>query len=210
MTTSLSLSRLGWFGGALGAAVFALAGCGGGNGSCGGGACGGNVVGTWSITSECTSSGQTTSTTGCTTQIDISGLKETGTITFNSDLTYSATISISGGETETISPQCLTSTTCDAENTAIMQQVTSGTFSSASCAAGSAGCVCQLMFAARTLTETGTYSTSGSSLTTAMTGSTSSSTDTYCVLGSTLTLSSMSMVMAGMTGPSSSVVLTKI
>jgi hypothetical protein len=43
-----------------------------------------------------------------------------------------------------------------------------------------------------------------------MTGSTSSSTDTYCVLGSTLTLSSMSMVMAGMTGPSSSVVLTKI
>jgi hypothetical protein len=89
-----------------------------------------------------------------------------------------------------------------------MQEVASGLFSSASCMAGASGCFCQYVYASQTVATTGTYSTAGSSLTTMTSGSTSSSTDTYCVLGSTLTLSSMSM--AGMTSPSSSVVLTRI
>ena len=91
-----------------------------------------------------------------------------------------------------------------------MQEVTDGQLSSGSCTAGASGCICQFVYTPQTLTATGTYTTAGSSITTMATGSTSGSTDTYCVLGSTLTASSMSMATQGMTGPSSSVVLTRI
>jgi hypothetical protein len=208
MRTSVSPARVGWFAGALGAAVIAFAGCGGGSGVCGGGACGGNLVGTWSLTSQCNSTNQPTPTTGCTDTVDSSRIKETGTVTFNRNGTYSTSISISGSASETISAQCLSSTTCDNENTVLMQEVTAGQLSSASCTAVASGCFCQFVYVSQTLTNTGTYATAGSSVTTMTTGSTSSSTSTYCVLGSTLTVSSMSM--AGMTGPSSSVVFTRI
>jgi hypothetical protein len=186
--------------GGLAAALF-LAGCGGGNGSCGGGACGGNLVGTWTITNICSAS-PSSSTGTCATSTDTSRLKETGTITFNADQTYAVNVTIGGSVNETIPTTCL-GLTCDQEGALLSQ---STLYSSAICTTVGANCSCQLVYAGQTLAETGTYVTSGTSVTITTTGSSSGSTDNYCVIGSTMTLSSM--LMPGMTG-GSSVTLTR-
>jgi hypothetical protein len=195
--------------GALGAAAVWLAGCGGGSGMCGGGACGGNLVGTWNISSICNGSSASSSSGTCTTTVDTSQLREQGTITFNTDQTYTTELTISGSETEIIPTSCL-GITCDQENTALMQAAGSGGFySSISCTTVGTSCSCRFVAAQQTVSTTGTYVTSGGTVTTVTTtsaGTSSGSTDNYCVLGSTLTLSSMSM--AGMTG-GSSVLLTR-
>jgi hypothetical protein len=193
------------------AAVAMAAGCGSGGGSCGGSAaCGGNVVGTWSIASVCFMTLPAMSGDGgtsCSNQINSSGLTEMGTVTFNSDLTYTSSATPVGTLSEVIPTGCLGTVTCDQENMYAMMAVTSGTYSSAGCTAVAAGCSCQFQFASKPVTQTGTYTTAGSSLTIMSSTATKPQPDTYCVTGSTLTLSTTSMI--GTTGTSSSIVLTK-
>jgi hypothetical protein len=146
------------------------------------------------------------STATCQETIDTSQIHEGGTITFNADLTYSVSLTITGSETENIPISCL-GTTCDQENMQIMQLVSMGTmYSSGSCATVGDVCSCRLVLLGQTLMETGTFTTSGSTLTIMTAGSSTAATDSYCVLGSTMTLSAMPM--PGMT-PTSSVVLTR-
>jgi hypothetical protein len=179
-----------------------LAGCGGGSGSCGGLACGGDLVGTWTITHICNGTPSSSSTGTCQTSADTSQLKETGTITFNADGTYSTSLTIGGSVRETIETSCL-GITCDEETARLAQ---STLYSSATCTTIGTTCSCVLVYAGQTLAGTGTYVTQGTSVSVMSAGSTSSTADSYCVLGSTLTLSSMPM--PGMTG-GSSITLTR-
>jgi hypothetical protein len=195
--------------------VSSCGGGGGGTGQCAGNnSCGGNVVGTWSISNLCVQNAAAAAMgTSCPqTQVDASGLMETGTITFNSDMTYASTATLSGTIRETLPSSCLMSqgvtVTCAQLNTELqtLVQAANSPFSGGSCAQASSGCACSFQVASQTSTESGTYSVSGSTITTMPTGGTNSS-ETYCVQGSTLTLSSMSM--SGMPGASGEVILTK-
>jgi hypothetical protein len=193
-----------------------LLGCGGDGGAsqCGGSAsCGGNVVGSWDIAELCTQNASSMVNTGSCPglQVDASGLHETGSISFQSDLTYSSTAVISGSLSEMIPTACLSSggvaPSCEQLNT-VLQTAVQGdmTFSSASCRSVTGGCACSFQLAPQTATEVGTYSTTGSVLTTSPnTGSASSA--SYCVQGSTMTVADMSMT--GMSGVTASVVLNK-
>jgi hypothetical protein len=194
----------------MAAVVMAAAGCGSGGGSCGTAACGGNVVGTWTIRDLCEMAAPPMASDGgasCSFQDNLTSLKVMGTITFNSDLTYMSNVTQSGGFTEVIPTSCLGGLTCDQFNTQVMADVTSGAYSSASCTTVAAGCSCQLQYASKAVAQTGTYTTSGSSLVAKSSTSTTGETDSYCVLGSTLTISSTTST--GMTGVSASLVLTK-
>ena len=112
----------------------------------------------------------------------------------------------SGSLTEAIPTSCLGAVTCDQLNTEAMSNVTTGLYSSASCTTVAAGCSCQFQYASKTVAQTGTYTTSGSSLVVKSSPSATGETDSYCVQGSTLTISPTSTVM---TGFSTSLVLTK-
>jgi hypothetical protein len=194
----------------MAAVVMAAAGCGSGSGSCGTAACGGNVVGTWTIRDLCDMTAPAMASDGgasCSFQPNLNSLKEMGTITFNSDLTYMSNLTPSGSLTEVIPTSCLGAVTCDQLNTSAMSAVTSGTYSSASCTTVTAGCSCQFQYASKAVAQTGTYTTSGSSLVVKSSSSATGETDSYCVQGSTLTISSTTST--GMTGVSASLVLTK-
>jgi hypothetical protein len=65
----------------------------------------------------------------------------------------------------------------------------------------------KFQYASKAVAQTGTYTTSGSSLVVKSSTSTTGETDSYCVQGSTLTISSTTSTE--MTGVSASVVLTK-
>lgn len=218
--------------GVLGALL--VVGCGGGSGGSGGSggggngsggqcsgdvSCGGNVVGTWDITSTCESGNSSSSQQGCTIQnIDASNLHETGSITFNADLSYSVTFTVSGSVNETVGSSCLTmgttSLTCADFSSALQTILRSDggdTISSVSCQGAVTSCVCSFGYATTTMTESGTYTTSGAMLTTTSTTSTSTTsttgpeTQSYCVQGATMTvasgaLGSMMNGMSAMTG----------
>ena len=192
-----------------------LLGCGGdGTGSqCGGNSsCGGNVVGSWDISELCFQQAASMVSGSCPgAQIDASGLRESGTIAFQGDLTYSSTAVISGSITEIIPTTCFSSggitPSCDQLNS-LLQTFVQGdmSFSSASCQNAQGGCACTFQLSPQTNTETGSYSTAGAVLTTLPNSGTASSAS-YCVQGSTMTVADMNM--AGMSGVTASIVLNK-
>jgi hypothetical protein len=199
------MKRTALFGGSV---AMLLVGCGGGSGGqCAGDVtCGGNVVGTWDIISTCVS-GSPTSGEGCGVQsFDASNLRETGSITFDNDGTYSVTFVVSGKVEETITESCLSngaiSITCDDFNTLLQTSVmksADGAIASASCHGVSVSCACSFEFATKTMTESGTYIASGGTVTTTASGG-SPEAQGYCVQGSIMTVgsSSMSTFMGGM------------
>lgn len=198
----------------LTAAAGAMLGCGSGSGQCGGNStCGGNLVGTWTIEDVCVQSATSTMTGSTCSGIGVnsSGLRESGTITFNSNLTYTSNATISGAFTETIPSSCLTvggvTLSCDQLN-ATFQGASDGGLGG-SCVSGTGGsCDCFFQIPSQTSTTSGTYAVSGSTVTNTPTGGTAS-TSNYCVQGSTLTLASMAMGMPGASQGLAEVVLTK-
>jgi hypothetical protein len=156
-------------------------------------ACGGNVVGTWSVADECVA-GWYNFASACPSSTFGESVSIGGTIVFNANGTY--TTSPPGGvgaDTVTIDRLCLASdagptVTCDqlqaSFNTQSMQ-VDGGSSTMATCTTTSSGCSCQLPGTQGTISENGTYSTSGTSLTlTAASGS--ATTVPYCVQGNGL------------------------
>ena len=195
-------------------AGMSLPGCGGGGGSqCGGSStCGGNVVGNWNISDVCIQSTAGMVSGSCPQlQIDAAGLRETGTVAFQSDRTYASTATVSGSLTEVIPTSCLTgqgvTADCAQLNALLMTFVQSDmTFSSASCTSATGGCACTFQVAPQTNTESGTYSTSGAILTTQPSNG-AASTASYCVQGSTMTVADMNMT--GMSGVTAELVLNR-
>jgi hypothetical protein len=183
--------------------ALAVPACGGsssgsGSASCSGDtACGGDVVGTWKIEAACANSSADTSgmTTICAgASLDTSGLTVTGTFTFGADMTYGSSLVEGGTVHYTIPNSCLTMSgqICDQVGAAL--NTGGDTFSSISCKTSGNNCLCDFGTKPQTVTESGTYSVSGSSLT--MTSTTGDvSTSSFCAKDNELHLAEMDMGM---------------
>jgi hypothetical protein len=180
-----------------------LATCGGSSGSCGKVApCGGDVVGNWTINGACLNSAALTMNLVATcpgASISVSSLSVHGDASFNADLTYSVTETVSVSATETIPTSCLQlggiTLTCAQLDQSLQDSIAADPtmYQSAHCS-GSATCTCSFTLAPRTMTETGTYATSGTTITTTASDGTSASSD-YCRQGNELHLVSLNMTM---------------
>jgi hypothetical protein len=192
----------------------------GSGGNCGkGSACGGNIVGSWQITSACSTGGGSMPNSSCPGEtISIDSANESGSIDFAADGTYMATISSTVKETLIVPVSCLSmggaTVTCDqfgmALSGALMQPDggSTGTIS-ASCSMSGANCNCSTTFAFSGQTATGTYATSGTNVTITPNGG-PSTIDGYCVQGNTLNLfSSGSSGMMGTSAPGADIVASK-
>jgi hypothetical protein len=161
--------------------------------------CGGNVVGTWSAQTAC-GDFASASQAAFAAYPACAGLVESATLgtfsmtaTFSTDATYStsgsATVNIAMGLTQACltamsgQPTTLDASVCQSFGTSLAQQ--SG-ITGASCTFTNGNCACQYT-GTSTLSETGTYSVSGSTLTLTATGGTASS-GQFCVQGTTLHL----------------------
>ena len=163
--------------------------------ACNNGACGGDITGTWNVSSVCLSKSilMTTLTQELmgvcpSATVGDSSAPTTGSLMFNADLSYSIALSESVSLGMNLPISCFQGATCADLNTSFMQQVTGDpTIQSASCT-GTNPCVCTITSVPMAITEAGTYTVSGTSITTTpTTGGTGVSTLSYCVKDTTLT-----------------------
>lgn len=187
MKTDLSLVALGMV------ASFFVSACGGssdGSGSCGTtAACGGDIVGTWTITSSCLNASMPDMDCPGAT-IGSSTLKVTGTATYNADLTYSHTGTISGTAAFTIPASCLmsqgTTVTCDQLNQFFAAAPIPGV--TIHCT-GSTSCSCTETATNADASESGTYTVTAAGTLTETTTDGDDTVSDYCVKGTTLNVS---------------------
>ena len=177
--------------------------CGGGSGSCAKVApCGGDVIGNWTISGACFNAAALNMNIGMScpgATFNITALSVSGSASFNADLTYTtagtATISLQ----ETIPVSCLTAggtaLTCAELDQQLQADIAANPSSTqtAHCE-GSSVCTCTLTNGPQTTSTTGTYTTSGTTISfTESDGSTSSS--GYCVQGNELHIVQLDMMM---------------
>jgi hypothetical protein len=162
--------------------------CGGGDssGSCGmGAACGGDLVGTWKVVSSCTALQGTLTDTDCPTATLDGRIEFAGTATYTSAKTYTLVMTVSGTETILFPSTCL-SATCDQLSQKFQATPPDG-FSAMHCTSAAGGaCSCAGTLIPQPHSETGTYTTSGGSVTTTPTDGSDAETDQYCVKGNRL------------------------
>jgi hypothetical protein len=169
-------------------------GDGGSGGTCSGAfvPCGGNVVGTWTLSSVCTSDSQS-GFNGCqSATIDVSGIEFSSTMTFNADMTYSSSTMASGMSIATIPAACLvqqgvTETCAQYQQALAAEPSTAG----ATCT-GSNSCTCTIPAPDTTGMEMGTYVTTAAgvlTLTRMLGGFSDMTSEDYCVDGNRLTVS---------------------
>jgi hypothetical protein len=180
-----------------------LSACGGGAGSCGKvGACGGDVVGTYTISAGCVNTAALNMQIieGCAgAKINSYNTSITGSGSFNADMTYTLNETVTLSASETLPASCLTqdglTLTCAQVDallqSAILQDPT--VFKSAHCT-GSSSCTCTFTLAPQTMTQTGTYTTAGTTLTTLSSTGTPGSNE-YCVKGNELHVMQVDMTM---------------
>lgn len=130
-----------------------------------------------------------------------------GTVAYNGDKTFQASLTVTGKVAVEVPASCLTqqnfTLTCDQLQQALGANAADNGYESVSCS-GSSGCSCTMSLVPRLQTTSGTYSTSGGTVTQTETGGTPDD-STYCVKGNTLTLSPGD----GTSPVTGSVVLTK-
>jgi hypothetical protein len=193
------------------------AGCSDDTASCGETqACGGDVVGAWLPNTSCVSRASIQSRymselgaecPGGTTVSIVDATSQWAKVstTFNSDGTYSGTKSFSASVTLWVPTECLVSRACadlDAEFRAMVDPATG--IVSGSCRNADTACACTVTQQQPTGSEDGTYTTSGTMLTTTPAGGAAAEMP-YCVKGSTLHL--LSVDAAGVIA--SDIVLTR-
>jgi hypothetical protein len=173
-------------------------GAGSGGGGNGGGSCGtvqpcgGSVVGTWNISTVCVLDssflGFDQSQICAGAQFDVASVSAMGTSTYNADGTYQDTGNLKLTFKLTVPNSCFSNgATCAGLNSSFQQQIQQdpSSVNSASCVPSGSSCVCTLGSPDQPVSEMGTYTTSGTSLTTTPTGGTPS-TGPYCVTGNEL------------------------
>ena len=167
----------------------------GGGGSCGKvQPCGGNLVGTWDITATCIDTkavsdgllSQLTALTGCgELSLESSHADQTGTATFNADMTFTSTRTATYDATIAVPKSCITqggfTLTCGQVNQ-LIAQFAGAQVGTVDCKDATGGCSCKLTTPSQTQTDAGNYSVSGTKITS---GSASASGD-YCVQGNEL------------------------
>jgi hypothetical protein len=170
-------------------AAIALGACGGGDEMCSSvTACGGDVVGTWTITSDCTPPSERYLAGHCDTGYAV-GPPSRGTFTFGPDLTFTSDITLSGVELDTWAPACFPTEQCAQLQGLLSRQAN---IISASCTRG-VSCTCRIESDPVSATNAGTYTTTPEGLLTVTykDGNLSSVGEyDYCAKGKTLTVSS--------------------
>jgi hypothetical protein len=154
------------------------------------------------VTSECIGSQYNPFAQQCPSSSFSESASVSGTLTFNTNGTFTITDMGSASGAVSLPSSCLTSggvtLTCDQLQADFNGDGGTGTM--ATCSTTSSGCSCQLHANQPTMTENGTYTTSGSSLTLTATNG-GSGTSPYCVQGSGLLL----QTVPGMMGSSNSI-----
>lgn len=157
--------------------------------------CGGDVVGTWTLAASCINTGALSAMLASVcpgASASAAAPTISGTLTFNSDLTY-----VANGVTGTVAITEVVPLSCtgDASCAAFAQTLTAGATSpvSVNCS-GSSTCTCAISGSMTTMTESGTYATTGTMLSTIPTTGAQSD-DPYCVKGSTLHVLSIDTTM---------------
>ena len=156
--------------------------------------CGGDVVGNWSIVGECinTASMNREIMAECPgATVNTSGLRVTGSASFNADMTYSVTEMISATVSETIPASCLTTQglTCTQLNQLLQQEAAMDPSGISGRCVGSSACTCTFTIPSMTVTDSGTWATSGTNI--LIDGSPSP----YCVQGNELHLMTLNTTM---------------
>jgi hypothetical protein len=155
--------------------------------------CGGDVVGTWKFAGACINNAAVSAELAAVcpgASINVSSLSVSGSITFNSDLTYSgSSVTMAETATESIPLSCTGQASC-----AALSMSSNGM--TATCS-GTSVCTCRVTAsasgtAAGGLGSAGTYSTYGTTLTLQ---SSSTTTGSYCVQGTELHLVSVDSTM---------------
>jgi hypothetical protein len=170
-------------------------GCGGaddGNGSlaCGDAPCGGDLVGTWNHTSLCVDGTPYLASLPGASCVEASvgaiAFVPSGSFTLNADLTYELTFGISGTMTFNYPLSCFeTASTCADLELQFQVGLPSGVAQSVSCL-GTSTCACTFVRTPASISHSGTYTTSGSSLMLTQVDGQSDPLD-YCVKGNTAT-----------------------
>lgn len=174
------------------------AGAGGGNGGAGAGGsnvgvtcgavqpCGGSIAGTWKVASACFAKDASLDASGicATASIQLTTISAVGSTSYGADGTYQTTGTIKIGLQLTVPASCFaTGETCADIDMGFAQEQQDMTITSHSCAMSGSSCVCTIE--SQQGDESGTYSTSGTTLTTTATGGQPSD-DSYCVQGNML------------------------
>jgi hypothetical protein len=155
--------------------------------------CGGDLTGAWMFTTTCITSVGIKDAEGgasCAGEAaSVTAASSSGTLTFNSDMSYTATsLETQASYAFYFPSQCTNGLSCSSIATNLQS---SSAVQSASCS-GSSSCTCDVVQAPIGGSETGTYTVSGTTVTLTPTGGgTSFVTGTtggasYCVQGSTL------------------------
>lgn len=190
-----------WFSrGVIGASILLLAASCGGNSEGGGGSCGkvqpcgGNPTGVWEITTSCIDARalgddvlrQLSAATGCDAlRVEETHAEQTGSVSFNADMSYESTGSVSFDATVSVPASCITqggfTLTCGQLNQ-LIKQLMMAELGEVTCKEATGGCSCKLVTPPRAVDESGTYSVSGTKLTT----SGSDAPSDFCVQGNEL------------------------
>jgi hypothetical protein len=155
--------------------------------------CGGNLVGNYSVSAACS-----TDPTGgmdfgfnCPeASVGTPAISVSGSASFNADLTYTMATTLSATAKVMFPPSCLApqtgglTLTCDQINQLVPLLIASmpGTIQSATCAGGDT-CTCTVTLVPQMTSESGTYNTSGNTLTTIDTSTGQVFGGQYCVQG---------------------------
>jgi hypothetical protein len=129
--------------------------------------CGGDVVGSWTVTHSCLSSGAAVARVESAIGVSCKALtldsvraNQEGTITFAADLTFTGNVSAGGTVTVRLPPSCLGGLTCTQVDDALM---TAG-LSEDACM-GTSSCICPIARQPLTIAGAGTYLAEGTTLT---------------------------------------------
>ena len=156
--------------------------------------CGGDVVGIWTIQQSCES--ETSAPDFCAqATMDTSGLVFSGTLTYDADLTYSASVKQSGTLSVTLPSPCLTingvTLTCQQLASKFTANLSSAIVGTVTCSAVGTGCGCAFTAQPQTAEKSGTYKLSGTSIVTSPPIGTAAG-DPYCINGGRLHLLTVS------------------
>ncbi|HET9934736.1 MAG TPA: hypothetical protein VFQ35_28720, partial [Polyangiaceae bacterium] len=129
---------------------------------------------------------QLTTLTGCSAlSLESSHANQTGTATFNADMTFESVRTASYDATVAVPNSCITqggfTLTC-AQLNQLIKQFMAPQIGGVDCKDASAGCSCKLSTPPQSLNDSGTYSTSGTKITSPIT----TETGDYCVQGDEL------------------------
>jgi hypothetical protein len=172
--------------------ALAGAGCGGGGGSCGVTPCGGNPTGTWLGVSACLDKATLnmeflTQFMGSCPAASLGSVTmlPNGLIALAADMTFTGTLTLSSSFDLVLPLSCTNGATCAQLTQTLQSTVGTDGILSVTCA-GSTSCTCTVLQDIDVVNDTGTWSTSGTTL--SFVGASSSNSGAYCVQGSTLHL----------------------